>query len=89
MNKIVKNEIGLYEEQKANEGFYIIEEYKINDCRYRIMYTDDVKANEVFNALNRMIVSGKDKDIQDNIQILKLFGNLISIPLEKKKWWQF
>lgn len=67
----------------------IIEEYIINGTRYQIMYKEETKANEVFSALNRMIVSGKDRDIQDDIQILKLFNPCImEIPIKKSKWWK-
>lgn len=77
------------EDRLKEETIFIIEQYKINGNKYQIMYKKETKAHEVFNALNRMIVSGKDKDIQDDIQIIKMFEPvMMSIPIEKNKWWK-
>ena len=97
--RVYEDEIGCIVEENILDGKnekidlttkYIIEEYTINGNKYQIMYKEEVKANEVFNALNRMIVSGKDRDIQENVQIIKLYSPCImSVPTEKKKWWDF
>ena len=97
--RVYKDKIGCIVEENILDGNnekiefttkYIIEEYTINGNKYQIMYKEEVKANEVFTALNRMIVSGKDRDIQEDVRIIKLYSPCImSVPIEKKKWWSF
>lgn len=65
----------------------IIEEYRINGNSYQISYQENVKAIDVFSALNRMIVSGKEYDCHNDIIINKLFEPTIEIQSAKKKKW--
>ena len=52
---INKDDIGAYIcENKKDE--IIIEKYNINGIKYIIQYTDETKASDLFNCLNRMLV---------------------------------
>ena len=75
---------------EQEEIVFIVEQYNINGNKYQIMYKEDIKASEVFNALNRMLVSGKDRDVQEDIQIIKMFEPTITtIESPKREWWRF
>lgn len=97
--RVYEDEIGCIVEENILDGNNekvdlttkcIIEEYTINGNKYQIIYREDTKASEVFTALNRMIVSNKDRDIQDNIQIIRYYKpSIMQTPIEKKKWWSF
>ena len=62
----------------------IISEYKINGTKYRISYTEESKAEDVFNALNRIIISDKLEDNYKDILIIRIFTPVIEVEKNKK-----
>ena len=88
MSNFIKDEMGFIKEVSEEKKKCIIEEYNINGDKYSIAYLEDSKAVDVFNALNRMIVSGKDMDAFGGISINKLFTPaIISMPIKKSRWF--
>lgn len=67
-----------------SKGNMIISEYIINGNKYMIFYTEESKAEDVFNALNRMIISGKLEDNYKDISIKRLCIPMVEIPINKK-----
>lgn len=62
----------------------IISEYTINGTKYMIYYTEESKAEDVFNALNRMIISDKLVDNYKDISITRMFTPVIELKINKK-----
>lgn len=88
MSKFIKDEMGCIKEVLEEKKKCIIEEYNINGDKYSIAYLEDSKAVDVFNALNRMIVSRKDMDTFGGIAINKIFEpTIISMPIKKGRWF--